>query len=409
MKPNIFDNLISSIVRINKNKITMMKTKNLLTLSFAASISFAGFSQDENKVPNSSFETLETKIKAPGQFMEAVADWETPRDCAAADIYSASAKKEEVAVPDNAFGGSDTQEGENYAGIMVYEERGEIANRMFLATKLSKTLIAGKKYCVKFHVSLADLSKYGINNLGVYLSSSKAKLGDIEDGEIKPQVTKTGNPILGEMGLWTAVCAEYEADGTEKYLTIGNFAGQDDVLTQKMRRPREFNQPQIRGAYYYIDNVSVIATSHLDSPCKCEEEEDDPNDRLQVVYTKNVSENMDMGIVQQISHNKIFFKAGKFDLDEQQKQQLATLVEQLNSDSEITLSIEGHCDDGEAEMYSFDISEKRAIAIKDFLIEEGVSESRLTAMGYSNEEPDAGSGTNQAKAQNRRVEFSATK
>lgn len=397
---------MKELIKTNNNT---MKTKQIITLAIASFFGTLTFAQEENKVPNPSFETLETKIKAPGQFMEAVMDWETPRDCPPADIYNAEAKKDEVLVPNNAYGGSDTQEGDSYAGIMVYEERGEIANRMFLATKLTKTLIAGKKYCVKFHFSLADLSKYGINNLGVYLSATKVKLGDIEDGKIKPQVTKKGNPILGEMGLWTAVCAEYEADGTEKYLTIGNFAGQDEVLTQKMRRPREYTEPQIRGSYYYIDEVSVIASSHLDSPCICEEEEEDPNDRLQVVYTKNVSENMDMDVVQQISHNKIFFQSGKYNLNEQQEEQLSSLVEQLTNNTEISLSIEGHCDNSESGMYSFDISEKRADAIKSYLVEQGIAESRLTVVGYSDEKPDAGADTNQAKAQNRRVEFSATK
>lgn len=384
-------------------KATLFAALGLSSL-FAISLS----AQQENKVPNASFETLETKIKAPGQFMEAVAEWETPRDCKPADIYSMSSKKEEVAVPDNQFGGSDTQEGENYAGIDVYTERGEVADRSFIMTKLSKTLLAGKTYCVKFHVSLADLSKYGVNGIGAYLSASKVKLSDIEEGKVIAQVTKVGNPILGEMSMWTPVCMEYTADGTEKYLTIGNFTPQDQVLTQKMRRPREYSQPQTRGSYYYIDNVSVIATSHLDAPCRCEEEEADPNDRLQVVYTKNVSENMDMSAIQQISLTKIFFNSGKYDLNESQKEQLAKLVAQMEANTGINVEIQGHCDKSEAEMYSFDISEKRGETIKNYLVSQGIDASRLTVTGFKADKPDAVAETSQAKAQNRRVEFSAT-
>ena len=118
---------------------------------------------------------------------------------------------------------------------------------------------------------------------------------------------------------------------------------------------------------------------------------------------------MDMDVVQQISHNKIFFKSGKYNLDETQQQQLASLLEQLKTNPDISLSIEGHCDNSESGMYSFDISEKRADAIKSYLVEKGIEGSRLTVVGYGDEKPDAGADTNQAKAQNRRVEFSATK
>ena len=48
-------------------------------------------------------------------------------------------------------------------------------------------------------------------------------------------------------------------------------------------------------------------------------------------------------------------------------------------------------------------------AIKSYLVEKGIEGSRLTVVGYGDEKPDAGADTNQAKAQNRRVEFSATK
>ncbi len=386
----------------------MKMFRNLLMLTMSFLLVSIANAQDENKVENSSFETVNGKIKGPGQLdaEDFVPEWEVPRGCPNADIFSNEAKKEEMMIPENQYGASDTQDGNNYVGLLVYSER-EAEPRMFITTKLSKTLIAGKKYCVKFHVSLADLSKYAINNLGVHLSASKIKYDDIEAGEVKPQVTKVGNPIISEMGLWTPVCMEYTADGTEKYLTLGNFAKQDEVLTQKMRRPREFTAQQIRGSYYYIDEVSVIASSHLDAPCKCEEEEEDPNDRLQVVYKKNVSENMDMSVEKQISLSKVFFSSGKYALNDDMKSQLASLISLLNDNAEVSIDIEGHCDESETEMYSFDISEKRAAAVKEYLVAEGISGSRLNVVALGSENPDATSGTSQAKAQNRRVEFSA--
>jgi outer membrane protein OmpA-like peptidoglycan-associated protein len=198
---------------------------------------------------------------------------------------------------------------------------------------------------------------------------------------------------------------EFQADGTEKYLTIGNFAKQDEVLTQKMRRPREFSSPQIRGSYYYVDNVSVIASSHLEEACSCIEEEEDPNDRLQVVYTKNVSENMDMDVAKQIELNKVFFENGRYNLDTKQKGTLAKLASILKENTDERVEIQGHADPTESEMYSFDIAEKRAQSVKDYLVSQGISADRLTAVGFGSENISASGGTSQAKAQNRRVEF----
>lgn len=51
------------------------------------------------------------------------------------------------------------------------------------------------------------------------------------------------------------------------------------------------------------------------------------------------------------------------------------------------------------------LSEKRAQAVMNFLIEKGVDSSRLTARGYGSSSPVADNGTAEGRAMNRRVEF----
>ena len=74
----------------------------------------------------------------------------------------------------------------------------------------------------------------------------------------------------------------------------------------------------------------------------------------------------------------------------------------------ITLVVEGHSDESESSMYSFDVSEKRANAVRTFLISKGIDGGRLSISAVGSINPDAGGGTTQAKAQNRRVQFIAT-
>ena len=51
-----------------------------------------------------------------------------------------------------------------------------------MQTKLVKPLASGLEYCVTIHVSLADLSKYAIDNIGIHFSDEQITLdkkGDI--------------------------------------------------------------------------------------------------------------------------------------------------------------------------------------------------------------------------------------
>lgn len=64
-------------------------------------------------------------------------------------------------------------------------------------------------------------------------------------------------------------------------------------------------------------------------------------------------------------------------------------------------SIEGHTDDVGSATYNQDLSEKRAIAVKQFLADQGVDPSRLEATGFGESRPKVPNGNDSA---NRRVE-----
>jgi len=73
-----------------------------------------------------------------------------------------------------------------------------------------------------------------------------------------------------------------------------------------------------------------------------------------------------------------------------------------NSDS---LRLEGHADERGSREYNIALAERRANAVRDFLVLQGVDRSRIETVSYGEERPAAlGSGEN-AWAQNRRVEL----
>lgn len=70
-----------------------------------------------------------------------------------------------------------------------------------------------------------------------------------------------------------------------------------------------------------------------------------------------------------------------------------------------TLKIIGHTDNQASHEYNKDLSEKRAAAVRDYLVSKGVPAERLSIEGASYDHPVASNATEQGRFQNRRIEF----
>lgn len=69
-----------------------------------------------------------------------------------------------------------------------------------------------------------------------------------------------------------------------------------------------------------------------------------------------------------------------------------------------TAIISGHTDSTGNDEYNQKLSERRANAVKDAIIEEGVQAERLQAKGYGESKPIADNATKEGRQENRRVE-----
>jgi peptidoglycan-associated lipoprotein len=69
------------------------------------------------------------------------------------------------------------------------------------------------------------------------------------------------------------------------------------------------------------------------------------------------------------------------------------------------IQIEGHCDERGTQEYNLALGEKRALAVRDYLIQLGVSGDRLVTISYGEEYPAVIGSNEAAWAQNRRCEF----
>ncbi len=102
--------------------------------------------------------------------------------------------------------------------------------------------------------------------------------------------------------------------------------------------------------------------------------------------------------VQFVSGSATLTTAGRKELDKAAR----ILNEQY---PQLKVQIAGHTDNtGKAESNQA-LSEKRAAAVKAYLVKKGITEDRLTTIGYGQDQPVADNGTAAGRTQNRRVEF----
>jgi|GEM_PF-1231695 len=107
-----------------------------------------------------------------------------------------------------------------------------------------------------------------------------------------------------------------------------------------------------------------------------------------------------------LSMSDILFETGKANLKEELKLNLAEIAAILKSLlSESKIEIEGHTDNVGSAATNQKLSEQRANAVMQYLVERGVEQKQLKAVGYGLTKPIADNKTKEGKAKNRRVEL----
>lgn len=104
----------------------------------------------------------------------------------------------------------------------------------------------------------------------------------------------------------------------------------------------------------------------------------------------------------------IQFETGKSDIKKVSYPILDKIVTVMKENPTYLLAINGHTDDVGSDELNLKLSQDRANAVKQYLIDKGISESRLTAQGFGETQPVADNKTALGRAQNRRVEFEIT-
>jgi len=106
-----------------------------------------------------------------------------------------------------------------------------------------------------------------------------------------------------------------------------------------------------------------------------------------------------------LSKDKIFFDKNKFNIKKNSYALLDELIKVSKECPESTIVIEGYTDSIGSKSGNRRISQKRADAVKKYLIKGGISKDRLTAVGYGEIKPIATNSTPEGREKNRRIEI----
>ena len=105
------------------------------------------------------------------------------------------------------------------------------------------------------------------------------------------------------------------------------------------------------------------------------------------------------------SGSVVYFDFDSYSVNPNELPKIAAVADMMTEKSGSLLRVEGHCDERGTEEYNRALGERRALSIRDVLVKEGISPSRITTESWGEDRPAAEGETESAYSKNRRGEF----
>ena len=97
--------------------------------------------------------------------------------------------------------------------------------RCYLVNRLKKALDPGVVYCAKYYINICNESKVGCNGFGAYFANNLFDTVKCANNSVLSFVTPqiNNNTVIYDTLNWTAIQGTFTANGSEKYMVLGNF------------------------------------------------------------------------------------------------------------------------------------------------------------------------------------------
>ena len=199
--------------------------------------------------------------------------------------------------------------------------------------------------------------------------------------------------------VFTSCDAVQNANNTQKGAVIGTAAGAvlGGILGNNLGKGKNSELGAVLGGVIGGVTGGVIGN-------KMDKQAKDIKEALPGAEVERVGE----GIKITLGENTVNFDFNSSNLTTTAKSNLDKLAVVLTNNPDTNINVYGHTDSKGADAYNQTLSEKRANAVKTYLVSKGIASSRLFAMGVGEAQPIATNDTDAGRAQNRRVEFAIT-
>ena len=102
----------------------------------------------------------------------------------------------------------------------------------------------------------------------------------------------------------------------------------------------------------------------------------------------------------------VYFAFDRSDVGDAERPKLESLAKYLKDNDTYAVQVEGHCDERGSDEYNRGLAERRAIAVREYLVTLGTADTRIETISYGEEKPAVPNATNESDhALNRRAEF----
>ena len=355
-------------------------------------------------VPNGNFDDFEFKSLKTTNQVDLATPWITP-NVTLADLFSKGVKSPKIQVPTNEHGIQEPASGSSYAGFRAYSKDPK-KTRTYLEVKLNQKLVKGQQYCIRYSLSLAELSKFAVNNVGVYVTDKKLQYSKDNAIMVEPQVTITDNVAINIMDSWEHICGTFTAAGGEEYIVIGGFGAEDKMKVEKMKKPSSVSGTVANEAYYFLDNVEIVSID-AKSQCNCSKKS---KPQAQFIYSSSVARETGAKPADIVNSTVVYFAGltemipGQFDSN---IEEVAAL---MKANPTMNIELIGHSDADETAEAKIDVevanvAEKRANSVKEALVGFGISATRISVTSAEDTQPASTFNSPSGHAQNRRVVF----
>lgn len=264
----------------------------------------------------------------------------------------------------------------------------------YVQVKLLEKLKANKMYCLSANILLDPSEEFSAPFLNFSLTKNairaKKKIYMFENVNYY-NLDYAKDSLMRDKKNWMYVCKKIQAKGNEKYFTIGYF----DTAMKLTSVVKKHKSPFL-ATYYYVDNISLVEIKDS-AECDCQYKRNKPLIQPTKIDTLNIGD--------QLVLKKVFFATNKSNLLPESSNALQALLKAMEDNPNLFIEIIGYTDNIGKEEKNTLLSENRAIAVANYLIENGISEQRIKKAGFGSSNPIGDNSTEAGRALNRRIEI----